>query len=86
MAKLEHAYAPPFSSKDPVNMAGFVAENILEHKVETVTWRDIETLPEDVVYVDVRTPVEYGLGSIPGFKNIPVDELRSRMSELPKTK
>ncbi len=87
LAKLEHAYAPPFSSaKDPVNMAGFVAENILEHKVETVTWRDIETLPEDVVCVDVRTPVEYGLGSIPGFKNIPVDELRSRMSELPKDK
>lgn len=87
LAKLEHAYAPPFSSaKDPMNMAGFVAENILEHKVETVTWRDIETLPEDVVCVDVRTPVEYGLGSIPGFKNIPVDELRSRMSELPKDK
>ncbi|HNY05162.1 MAG TPA: FAD-dependent oxidoreductase [Candidatus Egerieousia sp.] len=87
LAKLEHAYAPPFSSaKDPMNMAGFVAENILEHKVETVTWRDIETIPKDVVCLDVRTPVEYGLGTIPGFKNIPVDELRSRMSELPKDK
>jgi NADPH-dependent 2,4-dienoyl-CoA reductase/sulfur reductase-like enzyme/peroxiredoxin family protein/rhodanese-related sulfurtransferase/TusA-related sulfurtransferase len=87
LAKLEHAYAPPFSSaKDPMNMAGFVAENILEHKVETVTWRDIETLPKDAVCVDVRTPVEYGLGTIPGFKNVPVDELRSRMSELPKDK
>lgn len=84
LAELEQAYAPPFAAaKDPVNMAGFVAENILEKKVRTLHWREVATLPADTVRVDVRTRQEYELGSIPGFINIPVDELRERLGELP---
>lgn len=84
---LEHAYAPPYSSaKDPVNMAGFVADNILSGRVETILWSDLNHLPEDTVRVDVRTSDEYALGSIPGFINIPVDQLRERLNELPKDK
>lgn len=85
LMELEHAYAPPYSSaKDPVNMAGFVADNILKKRVETILWSDVPSLPADAVKIDVRTPAEYELGTIPGFVNIPVDELRSRLAELPK--
>lgn len=84
---LEHAYAPPYSSaKDPVNMAGFVAENILSGKSRIIHWRDIETLEPETIRIDVRTPHEYQLGSIPGFINIPVDVLREHLDELPKDK
>ena len=84
---LEHAYAPPYSSaKDPVNMAGFVAENILSGKSRIIHWRDIETLEPETIRIDVRTPYEYQLGSIPGFINIPVDVLREHLDELPKDK
>ena len=85
LMELEHAYAPPYSSaKDPVNMAGFVADNILKKRVETILWSDVASLPADAVKIDVRTPAEYELGTIPGFVNIPVDELRGRLVELPK--
>lgn len=85
LMELEHAYAPPYSSaKDPVNMAGFVADNILKKRVETLLWSDVDSLPADAVKIDVRTPAEYELGTIPGFVNIPVDELRGRLAELPK--
>lgn len=85
LMELEHAYAPPYSSaKDPVNMAGFVADNILKKRVETILWSDVASLPADAVKIDVRTPAEYELGTIPGFVNIPVDELRVRLAELPK--
>lgn len=84
---LEHAYAPPYSSaKDPVNMAGFVAENILSGKSKIIHWRDIETLEPETIRIDVRTPHEYQLGTIPGFINIPVDVLREHLDELPKDK
>lgn len=84
---LEHAYAPPYSSaKDPVNMAGFVAENILSGKSRIIHWRDIETLEPETIRIDVRTPHEYQLGSIPGFINIPVDVLREHLDELSKDK
>ena len=87
LTELEQAYAPPYSSaKDPVNMAGYVAENILTKKVEIIGWRDIAQLSSETILVDVRTVDEYSLGSIPGAINIPVDELRSRLSELPKNK
>lgn len=83
LTELEHAYAPPFASaKDPVNMAGYVAENILTGKVETISWRDIATLSPDTQCIDVRTPDEYELGSIPGFRNIPVDNLREELATL----
>lgn len=85
LMELEHAYAPPYSSaKDPVNMAGFVADNILKKRVEIILWSDVASLPADAVKIDVRTPAEYELGTIPGFVNIPVDELRGRLAELPK--
>ena len=87
LMELEHAYAPPYSSaKDPVNMAGFVAENILTGKVKTAQWRDIEGLSKEALIVDVRTREEFALGSISGSVNIPVDELRSRLPELPLDK
>lgn len=87
LTELEQAYAPPYSSaKDPVNMAGYVAENILTRKVEIIGWRDIAQLSSETLLVDVRTTDEYNLGSIPGAINIPVDELRSRLSELPENR
>ena len=83
LAELEHAYAPPYSSaKDPVNMAGFVAENILNKKSRIIQWRELAELPADTIRIDVRTHD----GTIPGFINIPVDELREHLDELPKEK
>ena len=85
LAELEHAYAPPYSAaKDPVNMAGFVAGNILSGEVRTVTWRDGLLRDETAVRLDVRTADEFALGSIPGFRNLPLDELRDRLDELPR--
>ena len=87
LIEIEHAYAPPYSSaKDPVNMAGFVAENILTGKVKTAQWRDIDGLSKDALVLDVRTRDEFALGSIPGSINIPVDALRHRLDELPLEK
>jgi len=89
LTKLELCYAPPYSSaKDPVNMAGFVIENLLTSKVKNFHWHDVEALPRDgsVTLLDVRTPREYANGKIDGFANIPLDDLRNRLSELDKTK
>lgn len=86
---LDLAYAPPFSSaKDPVNMAGFLIENIAEGRVKQWFWDEVESLPRDgsVTLLDTRTVGEYSRGHIEGFKNIPVDELRERMGELEKGK
>jgi len=85
---IEHAYAPPFSSaKDPVNQAGFAAENILSGKLNIVSWDKIHSFhSENIVLLDVRTEEENQLGEIEGSVNIPVDDLRSRMHELPKDK
>ncbi|MDR2147899.1 MAG: FAD-dependent oxidoreductase [Tannerella sp.] len=84
LTRLELCYAPPYSSaKDPVNMAGYVIENILTGKVRIFHWHDVETLDkEKVTLLDVRTPEEVEIGAMPGFINIPVDSLRERMSEL----
>lgn len=85
LAELEHAYAPPYSAaKDPVNMAGFVAENVLSGRVSTVTWRDGILRDEEAVRLDVRTPDEFALGAIPGFRNLPLDSLREHLDELPR--
>ncbi len=88
LAELELAYAPPFSSaKDPVNMAGFVAQNVLTGKAHIASWDEIEKLnKDDYVLVDVRTEVEYQNGHIEGAVNIPVDSLRDRLHELDKDK
>jgi NADPH-dependent 2,4-dienoyl-CoA reductase/sulfur reductase-like enzyme/peroxiredoxin family protein/rhodanese-related sulfurtransferase/TusA-related sulfurtransferase len=87
LATLDNAYAPPYSSaKDPVNMAGFVADNILSGKLKNITWRDVAAIPDDAVCIDVRSEIEFSLGSIPRFVNIPLDMLRGRLIELPKDK
>lgn len=89
LTKLELAYAPPFSSaKDPVNMAGFVAENVLEGRVKLFHWNEVDTLPRDgsVTLLDVRTAPEFRNGSPAGFINIPLDELRAHIGELDKSK
>lgn len=86
---LDLAYAPPFSSaKDPVNMAGFMIENIETGKVKQFHWDEVADLPRDgsVTLLDARTPGEYGRGHADGFINIPVDELRERMGEIDKSK
>lgn len=88
LLSIEQAYAPPFSSaKDPVALAGYVAENILSGKVSLCYWRDLkDSKPESTILLDIRTQDEYALGSLPGAINIPLDELRERMNELPKDK
>ena len=87
LADLELAYAPPFgSAKDPVNMLGYVAENIVSGLVKTAQWHEIDDFRNDeFTLLDVRTPGECAKGMIPGFINIPVDDIRSRFSEI-KTK
>ena len=84
LTELEHAYAPPYSSaKDPVNMAGYVAENVLAGRVRLIQWREIAALSDETLRIDVRTRDEFAMGSIPGFVNIPLDELREHLDELP---
>ena len=85
LAALDLAYAPPYSSaKDPVNMAGFMIENIESGIMKQFHWHDIDDLScrEDIILLDVRTTEEYSAGHIEGFRNIPVDEMRERLSEL----
>lgn len=85
LQKMELAYAPPFSSaKDPINMAGYVAENILNGSMVPYYTEDIPSIPGDAVKLDVRTENEFAGGSIPGYINIPLDELRTRLAELDK--
>ncbi|MFV0470406.1 MAG: DsrE/DsrF/DrsH-like family protein, partial [Dysgonomonas sp.] len=88
LQEIEHAYAPPYSSaKDPVNMAGFVAENILKGRVNIVHWNEIEELKkQNIMLIDTRTKEEYSFGHIDGAVNIPVDDIRDRLSEIPKNK
>jgi NADPH-dependent 2,4-dienoyl-CoA reductase/sulfur reductase-like enzyme/rhodanese-related sulfurtransferase len=87
LVEFEHGYAPPYSSaKDPVNMAGFVAENILLDRLRVFYWDQLNTIQPDDILLDVRTVAEYNAGKIGDAINIPVDELRSRLSELPKDK
>ena len=86
LTRLEHAYAPPFSSaKDPVAISGYVAGNILSGKMTPLYWRELQQADlTKVTLVDVRTADEASLGSIPGAVNIPLDNLRERMDEIPK--
>ena len=84
LQQLELAYAPPFgSAKDPVNMAGFVGDNILKGLVNSVTY-DRAAEMENALFVDVRTRKEFEAGNIPDSVNIPREELRERIGELPK--
>lgn len=88
LQELELSYAPPYSSaKDPVNMAGYVASNILMGDVSVFHWNEVEGLDRTkILLVDVRTKMEYRKETIDGAINIPVDELRERISELPPDK
>lgn len=88
LKELELAYAPPFSSaKDPVNMAGFSAENILRGDMDNILYHEMDDLnPEDSVILDVRTSAERELGYIPNSIHIAVDDLRERVGELDKSK
>ena len=85
LTELELCYAPPYgSAKDPVNMAGFVIENILTDKIKQYNWDDVASLPRDgsVILLDTRTELEYANGHIDGYINIPLDSLRTRLHEL----
>lgn len=89
LTELELCYAPPFgSAKDPVNMAGYVIENMMSGLVKTFHWHDIEKISKDpgAFLLDTRNPMEYLAGTIPGFINIPLDSLRDRLDEIPKDK
>jgi NADPH-dependent 2,4-dienoyl-CoA reductase/sulfur reductase-like enzyme/rhodanese-related sulfurtransferase len=84
LADLELAYAPPFgSAKDPVNMLGYIAENMISGLLKTAQWNEIEAFAsQGYQLVDVRSPSEYAAGSIPGAVNFPVDQIRDRVGEL----
>ncbi len=84
LADLELAYAPPFgSAKDPVNMLGYISENLISGLLVTAQWNQIDDfVAKGFDLVDVRTAAEFGRGSIPGAISMPVDEIRDRVSEL----
>jgi NADPH-dependent 2,4-dienoyl-CoA reductase/sulfur reductase-like enzyme/rhodanese-related sulfurtransferase len=89
LTRLELCYAPPYSSaKDPVNMAGYVIENLLAGRVQNFHWHDVAWLPRDgsVTLIDTRSRSEYKKEHIDGFVNMPLDELRGRIGELDKSK
>ncbi|WP_414044336.1 FAD-dependent oxidoreductase [Macrococcus sp. EM39E] len=83
LQRIEIAYAPPFSSaKDPVNMAGYIAQNVLEDEMKMMQVNEIDDTSHQVI--DVREPIEHEMGHIEGSKNIPLGELRNRLSEINK--
>jgi NADPH-dependent 2,4-dienoyl-CoA reductase/sulfur reductase-like enzyme/rhodanese-related sulfurtransferase len=87
LMEFEQAYAPPYSSaKDPLNMAGFVAENILSDRLKIFYWDEIAGLDSDDLLVDVRNAEEFSAGHIPGAINIPLNEIRGRLQEIPTDK
>ena len=86
LCQLEQAYAPPYSSaKDPVAIAAYVAQNIMTGKMKPVYWRELRDIHiKSEFLLDVRTPEEFEKGSLPYAVNIPLDELRARICELPQ--
>ncbi|MPM91452.1 Coenzyme A disulfide reductase [bioreactor metagenome] len=84
LVDLELSYAPQFSSaKDPVNMLGYIAENLRDGLTETVQWHEVAgEVAKGIQLIDVRTPGEYARGTVDGAVNIPVDELRDRLDEV----
>jgi rhodanese-related sulfurtransferase len=87
LMEFEHAYAPPYSSaKDPINMAGFVAENILQDRLKVFYWNQFDQIAPDDLLIDVRTQAEFEEGHIEGALNIPLDDLRERISEIDPNK
>lgn len=89
LAQLELSYAPPYNSaKDPVNIAGFVIENIRSGRMNIFHWHDVKALTADdtLTLLDVRTPAEYERSHVKGWINFPLDDIRKRLGELDKTK
>ncbi|MBS5527424.1 MAG: FAD-dependent oxidoreductase [Prevotella sp.] len=88
LMSLEHAYAPPYSSaKDPVAVTGYVAGNILSGKMSPIYWRQLkDTDINDITLIDVRTPDEFNLGAINSAINIPLDNIRHHLNDIPKNK
>lgn len=87
LMEFEHAYAPPYSSaKDPINMAGFVAENILTEKLKLFYWNEFDKIGEADVLLDVRSPEEFAQGHIENAINLPLDDLRDKLGSLAKDK
>ena len=88
LMSIEHAYAPPFSSaKDPVALAAYAAENLITGKMNPLYWRELrDTDLSKVTLIDVRTEMEFSLNAIPGAINIPLDDIRDRMKEIPRDK
>lgn len=88
LTELELAYAPPFNSaKAPINLIGYASENLLNGKVQSVQWNEVDQLVEHgALLIDVRTEQEYEDGTIPEAVNIPLDDLRERLSEIPKNR
>ncbi|WP_042455551.1 CoA-disulfide reductase [Neobacillus dielmonensis] len=88
LTNLELSYAPPYSSaKDPVNMAGYVASNLMDGELEMIQWHEVDDIVADgALLLDVREPMEREFGFIKGSINIPLNDLRTRLEELPKDK
>ena len=88
LADLELAYAPPFgSAKDPVNMLGYISENVLNGVTPTAQWNEVNSLvSQGWTVVDVRSKGEFDRGHIPNSINISIDEMRERINEVPKEK
>ena len=87
LVETEHAYAPPFSSaKDPIAIAGYVASNIMSGGMPAISWRELVEQKDQVMLIDTRTPEEYSFGTIPGAINIPLDEIREHLSDIPTDK
>ena len=87
LPELELSYAPPFgSAKDIINLAGYAAQNLMAGDSQSVQWHELAAaMAAGAQLVDVREPAEHQQGAIPGAINIPLDDLRQRMSELPKS-
>lgn len=87
LADLELAYAPPFgSAKDPINMLGYIAENLTSGLTETIQWDQLDDqLAKGAVLLDVRSDAEFNRGHIPSALNMPVDDLRARIGDIPRT-
>lgn len=87
LMETEHAYAPPFSSaKDPIAIAGYVASNIISGAMPAISWRELVEQKDGVMLIDTRTPEEFSFGTIPGAVNIPLDEMREHLAEIPTDK
>lgn len=86
LMETEHAYAPPFSSaKDPIAIAGYVASNVISGAMPVITWRELLVERDKVMLIDVRTEEEFSFGTLPGAVNMPLDDLRNRLQDIPRS-